>query len=301
YDLAIRAEDANGQSASDSTNLILEGDLKVGNFSITFEDLRVPVVGIPIQVTRTYDSRRRFEDLDFGFGWSVGYQDAKVEESRNPGTGWTVNRYNRGPMGLIADFCVEPLGAPVVTVTLPGGEVERFEVGVSPTCSTYQVIHDVTLTFTAIGNTQSKLEALGDSSARYAGGMLLETGYFSGPVNPDRYKLTTQSGYQYFLKQGVGIEKVIDPNGHTLTYTNDGIFHSSGKAVRFNRDSSGRIQTITDPNGQVLQYSYDSRADLIAAKDALGAETTFSYNRSHGLLEIVDPLGRSLVKNIYDD
>ncbi|EON91942.1 Rhs family protein [Marinobacter lipolyticus SM19] len=301
YDLAILAVDVNGLSGSDMMSLQVEGDLKVGNFSITLEDLSIPVAGIPIRVTRTYDSRQRFEALDFGQGWSIGYQDAKVEESRTLGSYWTVNQYKRGPLNLITDFCVEPLGAPVVTVTLPTGDVERFEVGASPSCNTYQVIKDVTLDFKPVGDTQSTLKALDDSSARYEGGTLLETGTFSGPVDPTRYLLTTQAGYAYTLNQDFGIEKVVDPNGHTLRYTNDGIFHSSGKAVTFQRDSNGRIKAITTPNGDQLSYLYDGDNNLVSSADAQGNATEYTYNRNHGLLDIIDPLGRTLVRNIYDE
>ncbi|AJQ96673.1 choice-of-anchor A family protein [Gynuella sunshinyii] len=301
YDIVLYAEDVNGHTASDSTVIGVEGDLKVGNFSITLEDLNIPMAGIPIRLTRTYDSRRRFEDLDFGYGWSVGYQDVKVEESRTIGKFWSVNQYKRGPFNLIVDFCVEPQGAPVVTITLPTGEVERFEAAASPSCSTYQVINNVDLKFNPVGDTQSTLTALDDSSAYYSGGLLLETGYFSSPVDPDRYKLTTQSGYEYYLNQDFGIDKVVDPNGNTLTYTNNGIFHSSGKAITFNRDSKGRITSITDPNGHRLDYRYDNNGNLTVSEDALDAQTTYVYNRSHGLLDLVDPLGRTLIKNIYDD
>ncbi|WP_169748995.1 putative Ig domain-containing protein [Gynuella sunshinyii] len=301
YDIVLYAEDVNGHTASDSTVIGVEGDLKVGNFSITLEDLNIPMAGIPIRLTRTYDSRRRFEDLDFGYGWSVGYQDVKVEESRTIGKFWSVNQYKRGPFNLIVDFCVEPQGAPVVTITLPTGDVERFEAAASPSCSTYQVINNVDLKFNPVGDTQSTLTALDDSSAYYSGGLLLETGYFSSPVDPDRYKLTTQSGYEYYLNQDFGIDKVVDPNGNTLTYTNNGIFHSSGKAITFNRDSKGRITSITDPNGHRLEYRYDNSGNLTVSEDALDAQTTYVYNRSHGLLDLVDPLGRTLIKNIYDD
>ncbi|WP_171040821.1 Ig-like domain-containing protein [Marinobacter alexandrii] len=299
WDVAVLALDVNGQSASDMITLEVEGDLKVGNFSITLEDLSIPMVGLPIRVTRTYDSRRRFEDLDFGHGWSVGYQDVKVEESRVPGSYWAINQYKRGPMNLITDFCIEPLGAPIVTVTLPTGDVEKFEVGASPRCNTYQVYKDVELVFNPVGDTQSKLVALNESSARYENGILLEKGSFAHAVNPSRYRLTTAAGYVYNLDQDFGTDTVVDPNGHTLRYTNDGIFHSSGKAVTFDRDSHGRIQTITTPNGDVLTYSYSPDGDLVASADAMANTTEYTYNRNHGLLDIIDPLGRTLVRNIY--
>ncbi|WP_431685685.1 Ig-like domain-containing protein [Hahella sp. NBU794] len=301
YDVVLYAEDVNGLSATANTVIAVEGDLKVGNFSITLEDLNIPVAGMPVRVTRTYDSRRRSEALDFGYGWSLGYQDVKIEESRTLGGLWALNQYKRGPFSLILDFCVEPLGAPTVTVTLPDGDVERFEVSASPRCNTYTAMEDVELAFKPVGDTASTLEALDDASGRYVNGKLVDNDTFSRALDPSRYLLTTQAGYKYYLKQGVGIEKVVDPNGHTLTYTNDGIFHSSGKAVRFTRDSQGRIVSMTDPNGNELTYSYDFNGDLEASTDPMAAQTSYTYNRSHGLLDIIDPLGRTIVKNIYDD
>jgi len=41
----------------DSTVYVVEEDLKVGNFTITIQDLSIPVAGIPISINRTYDSR----------------------------------------------------------------------------------------------------------------------------------------------------------------------------------------------------------------------------------------------------
>jgi hypothetical protein len=38
-----------------------------GNFTVSFTDLEVPVAGMPIRVTRTYDSRDK-QPGDFGYG-----------------------------------------------------------------------------------------------------------------------------------------------------------------------------------------------------------------------------------------
>ncbi len=301
YSIVLQVTDVNGQVESASTVVTVEGDLKVGNFSFTVEDMNVPMVGIPISIKRTYDSRRRFELLDFGFGWTIDYQNVKVEESRVPGRFWSINEYRRGPFGVIADFCVEPQGAPVVTVTLPDGDVEKFSVAASPRCNTYQIIKDVSLVFNAEGDTQSTLEAVNDSTAYYLNGNLVETGYFETPVNPSRYRLTTKAGYIYNLDQNFGIETVIDPNGHTLTYTNDGIFHSSGKAVTFERDSDGRIERVIDPSGNAIQYNYDEYLDLRTVIDRDTAETEYTYNANHGLLDIIDPYDRLILRNIYND
>jgi len=306
YSLILEAEDANGLKTQDVVSVVVEGDLKIGNFSITFEDLNVPVAGIPIRVTRTYDSRQRFKRSDFGYGWRVGYQDVKVHESRTPGKFWALNEY-AGAFGIVPNFCVEPMGAPVVTITLPGGDVEQFELGASPRCNMAIPITDVNLVYQAVGDTQSTLEALDHSTAKLVNGHLVETSYFSEPVNPDRYKLTTQAGYVYFLNQDFGVEKIIDPNDHTLTFSDNGILHSSGKSIEFVRNAYGQIEQIIDPAGNILEYKYDLNGDLTNAVDAVayleneeGSRYTY-HGLTHGLDEIFDPLGRRVLKNVYDN
>lgn len=82
YTLVLQATDVNGLTSSDSVNLLVDGDMKVGNFSFTVEDLSIPVAGIPIRVTRTYDSRRRFEDWILA---TVGVWDIRMSRWKNPG------------------------------------------------------------------------------------------------------------------------------------------------------------------------------------------------------------------------
>ena len=105
----------------------------------------------------------------------------------------------------------------------------------------------------------------------------------------------------YTLNQAFGVESIVDPNGNTLTYTDNGIFHSSGKSVTFSRNANGTIETITDPSGAEIRYLQNSNQDLVAVTERDGAETSFTYNRNHGLVDIIDPLGRKVVKNLYDD
>ncbi len=301
YDVLLIAIDANGLESMTSTTYRVDGDLKVGNFSITLEDLNIPLAGIPIRVTRTYDSRRRNENLDFGYGWTVNYQDVKIEESRIPGRFWELVELRSGPFGLFVDFCVEPQGAPIITITLPNGDVESFEVGASPRCNNFTPILDVTLVFNPVGDTQSTLQALNDTSARLLNGNLVETGFFSNPVNPSRYLFTTRQGFEYFLDQGFGITQIVDPNGNTITYSDNGIVHSSGTSIDFIRDANGRITEIVDPAGNAIRYEYSSGGDLSRVVERDSATTNHIYNRSHGLLDIIDPLGRNIVRNIYDD
>ncbi|MFH1493350.1 MAG: DUF6531 domain-containing protein [Pseudomonadota bacterium] len=76
--LAAASTDTNGQQTTTGITVEITRDLKIGQFSLSFLDLEVSAVGIPIRVTRTYDTRRKSEALDFGHGWSVDYQHASA-------------------------------------------------------------------------------------------------------------------------------------------------------------------------------------------------------------------------------
>ncbi|MCU7935407.1 MAG: tandem-95 repeat protein [Candidatus Thiodiazotropha sp. (ex Dulcina madagascariensis)] len=296
YDVALIVTDVNGLQSSNVVQYQVTGDMKVGNFSFTVEDLSIPVAGIPITVNRTYDTRKRFNDLDFGYGWTIDYQSVKVEENIKLGLNWTLTSSG----GLFTNYCIEPVGAHVVTVTLPDGKVEKFDMGVSPSCNLLIPILDVNPVFTARAGTSSELVATDVGILRYNGGTLLDMGDVD-VYDSTRYQLTTAEGYVYSLDQNFGIRTVIDPNGNTLTYSSSGIVHSSGKSVTFVRDGQGRITRVTDPNGNHIDYGYNVNGDLASVTNQVGEVTQHRYNRSHGLTEYIDPRGITPARNIYDD
>ncbi|CAA0121101.1 tRNA(Glu)-specific nuclease WapA [Halioglobus japonicus] len=301
YNLQLEALDTSRNTGLDSSRVILTGDMKVGNFSFTVTDLDIPLSGIPIQVNRTYDSRQRHQNLDFGYGWTLDYQNVKIEESRPISAGWSLNENFYGPFGAFVDYCVEPLGTPLVTITLPSGSVETFEVRATPECNQFIPIIDVEFDFVAVDGTTSTLEQTDYQTLRFTGGKLVEIAGDQQP-DPDNYVLTTKAGFVYVLEQHVGIKTITDPNGNTLTYTDDGILHSDGKSVDFERDEdSGLITAIIDPKGQRYEYVRDGEGDLISMTDPENAVSTYTYNSNHGLLEMFDPLDRKLIKNHYDD
>ena len=110
--LGLKAVDANGAESETGVTVSVEGDLKVGNFSLTFEDLTVPLSGLPITLTRTYDSRERQTAGDFGQGWRLGYQSLRLHEAAKAGPHWKVS--NEG--GTLGQWCLDPVGERLVSV-----------------------------------------------------------------------------------------------------------------------------------------------------------------------------------------
>jgi hypothetical protein len=158
YRLELQATDQLGRESRSEVVISVEGGLKVGHFGITFEDLQIPLAGLPITLTRSYDSRRAGHRLDFGHGWSLGHQTLRLYESRLPGYGWYLDP-RPGPYGLLTDYCIVSQRPNLVTITRPDGQVERFRAKASPECTSGQPITDVTLVFAAQDGTHSRAPA----------------------------------------------------------------------------------------------------------------------------------------------
>lgn len=307
YALILRATDISGNVGSDSVVLRVTGDMKVGHFSLTFEDVSIPVAGIPIRVTRTYDTRRRNEALDFGHGWTVDYQSVRVHESARPGFSWRTYQPVPGPFG---EWCTRSNGDRVVTVTLPDGAVESFRAKAEPECTALVPEGNVHLVFEPIDGTDSKLEQTSFGLLRVATTAgsdvynLVDVGNPTEPVDPDEYRLTTPEGVVYELDQHFGIRRVIEPGGQSLTYSAAGIVHSTGVGVQFIRDAQDRIQEIVLPDGQVLFYTYTAAGDLESFTDPVASTTRFTYDLvafPHYLTAIDDPGNVQVLRNEYDD
>src|SRR5207244_2701454 len=108
--------DQSGQSSTAAVDVIVDGSQAIGAFSLTFLDLSVPVAGLPIEVTRTYDSRDKGQG-DFGFGWRLGLTSLRLQENATIGTGWQgTTSSDEFPV-----LCVEATRAHIVSVRLPDG------------------------------------------------------------------------------------------------------------------------------------------------------------------------------------
>jgi YD repeat-containing protein len=297
YDLVLAATDINGNQATDKVTILVFGDLKVGIFTVSFLDLDIDADGIPVRVSRTYDSRKRGQSLDFGYGWTVDYQNVPVQKSAIIGVGWEV--YKKG----LVTFCIRPAGKRTVSITLPDGKVERFDAVASPDCAVGAVPTDVTINYIARPGTTSTLETPGSGGLLAQGGTLYDGGT-GEPFNPVRYVVKTLEGFTYQLRDlGNGasrIDAITDLAGNTLTYTANGIVHSNGQSITFTRDALGRISQINDPRGGKLSYGYGAAGDLLTVTDRVNQQTTMTYNREHGLLTYTDPRGIQLLRNEFD-
>ena len=94
YIVRLTATDANGNASVDAAAPVdVAGNLKLGNFTLSFNDLTVPVAGIPITVTRTYDTLNVGSSGEFGPGWRLEFRDTRLRTSVEP-TGLEVRIHN---------------------------------------------------------------------------------------------------------------------------------------------------------------------------------------------------------------
>ncbi|HEY9621936.1 MAG TPA: putative Ig domain-containing protein [Crinalium sp.] len=304
YAVRLTATDAQGNTSVVEDSLSVAGELKLGNFRLSFTDLSVPVTGIPITVTRTYDTLTSATSDDFGYGWRMEFRDTDLRTS------------------LKQDPQLEELeGSPAfkqdtrVYITLPGGKREAFIFkptgdrlnaffGQAPEAALYRpaFVGDKGVTSTLIVKGASSTY-LNYSQGQFTG--LSGTGY--NPANTEYggvYLLTTKDGTQYEIDAKTGdLLTVTDLNGNKLTYTDNGVYSSTGKQVTFERDAQGRITAVKDPNQTYIGYGYDTLGNLISVTDRENNVTRMKYetpNQPHYLSEIIDPLNRTGVRNEYD-
>ena len=84
YIVIVVAYDTNGQGTVRGIQLDVTGNAKLGEFRLEFTDLTLPLAGIPITVSRVYDTREAGTSGDFGYGWKLGVQDADIRETVSP-------------------------------------------------------------------------------------------------------------------------------------------------------------------------------------------------------------------------
>ncbi len=315
YVLRLEATDAGGHIATLDQQVNVSDNLKLGNFSLSFTDLSVPVSGIPITVTRTYDTLTAAQSGDLGFGWRLEFRDVDLRSSVAPRDDELATE-----LGFHNPF----RDGTRVYVTLPGGQREGFtfqpqinrltrlllmflpaDASLPEEAWQYDPVFvpdpGVTDSLTLSGATTMTRDATGAYfSALVSGNVPFNP---ADPVYDASYMLTTKDGLAYNIDAATGkLQTVTDANGNTVTFTANGITSSTGVGVTFERDPQGRITSVTDPQGQQVKYRYDLNGDLVAATDRTNNTTQFVYREApaHYLDQVIDPLGRTGVRTEYD-
>jgi RHS repeat-associated protein len=323
-----------------SVPFILESGLKLGQFSFSQQDLAIPLAGIPLTVTRTYNSINP-DKGDFGYGWTyaLGSMDVSLDETRE-------NVFDLAgddgeddlPSGT---FSLRNGGGYDVTLTLPNGQRTTFYFQLSSADANnncqpqWQAAPGVTATLGVQGN---PLYNLGEGGS--PGWYEIDNGSEGVPYNNMDFKgfvLTNQDGTLYYInRDDMGshspggdwlvetygppyLARIVQRSGDTITINPNSIVHVYSNAVttqiEFQRNADGLISSVTDPNGTggpaAIQYIYDNNDNLISVLNLVDRDdagtyvtNTFSYNNAnfpHFITGIINANGTPVAKNIYDD
>jgi RHS repeat-associated protein len=338
-ELLLEATDANG-SKSDQVFAVVSGQQKIGNFTVSFVDMTIPISGLPIQVVRTYDSRNKRQG-DFGVGWSLSFNSIKLEITRPLGIAWRKADYSNPLFPYTPRFCNEETAPHVVTVTFPDGKVEQFKPILETArnngapCSLLGTDHGWVRFVPTTPRTYSKLAFAGGDDAAEADldatneNLWQGHGLYEDVFDATSYVLTTQDGIEYtFDRTAVGppqrfaLTRMEDRNGNAVNFTATSITaEPSGHEVIINREAGeGFINTICDPLNHCVSYEYtqanfaptgpaDYRYLLQKYRDRTqqtgwGAPFTgFTYHEElpHLLETIDDPLGNRGTWTGYDE
>jgi len=335
YRLHLSATTKNGQSSDDVQDVWIRGGLKIGQFSLSFNDLTLPVAGMPISLTRTYDSRDGRKG-EFGVGWSLSSNDVRLQ-SNGPVGGveigdakyyWQIVPSAGGFYG--PNYNLVNTKKRLVSITLPDGKVYAFQATTNP--SQWSAIQGAPTELQVVWQAQSGTHATLKSTDQSGAVTLSDTG---GPVwlqdandptqplyDPHEWELTLPSGgvFHFHLDGDMShggkarLDSIKDLSGNTLTFVHNGDGTLAGlqssdatghvsRSVSLHHDSAGFVDSITDPDGASLSYSRDTLNNLVRVTDRVGNPTTMGYGTSgfpHYLSSIVDARGVRAERSDYD-
>lgn len=250
-----------------------------GDFWHTFTDDAIPGRGLPLDLTRTYNSLSAGTDGPFGYGWSSSYT---MSLSIDPVSGnATVNQEN---------------GA---TTTFTPGSGGTFTAPPNVFASLVQN-GDGTYTFTRRGREKFTFGSAGKLLSESDLNGYTTTLSYDGSGN--LVAITDPAGRQLTLSYGANgkIASVSDPGSRTVQYGYDGagnltsVTDTGGGVTQFGYDANHLMTTMTDPNNGTITNVYDSQGRLTSQTDAMQRKTTYQYDPAQ--TTITSPKGNVTVQ-----
>jgi RHS repeat-associated protein len=313
----------------DAPNVAYEADpvnTANGNYAYQYTDLSIPTRGLPLDVTRAYNSLSP-DSGPLGYGWRHNWMVTAEEY----GDDVYVTYGNGRQIRFTWDGSAYE-GAPGVfsTLTKSGNLFHLTEKD--------QTIYH----FDAQGRLDSVEDANGNTTTlAYDGqerlttvtgpaGRSLTFGYTS-PISDSLISTIIDPsgrtlGYTYNVTGE--LKMVTDVQGYTTTYTYDGNhrmltatdanghtfvtneYNDAGRVVKqwdgdeklwtFAYDEPDHDTIVTDPLGRATTYNYDSELRLVSETDALGNTISYVYDADNNRTQVTDKDGHTTRYN-YDD
>lgn len=216
-------------------------DIKTGEFSDSYQDLFFPGRGLPLQVTRSYNSRDLYEG-PFGHGWKFNMEIKLTVAASGSQEVVTI----RTADGVRLDFSRNQDGS----YSAPTGWSDHLIKN-----------SDGSFTWTQGPCTGSC------GSPRY---LFDSSGYLVSITDPNNNQMT----FSYDSKGK--LTQVTDAPGRKLTISYGsnskitGITDPAGRIFTYGYDANDNLITYADPAGNTVNYGYDGAHNLISITDARG-------------------------------
>jgi YD repeat-containing protein len=311
YVIRVTAFNTNGLGQVEGVVVSVVGNAKLGEFRLEFTDLQIPLNGIPITITRVYDTREAGRDGDFGFGWTLGVRDGQIRETVPPGPG----------DGLFSTGHSFVPGKTRVYITNPAGERFTFDQEFAYggfLSATYRPVFrpdpGVTDTLTTDGRIKSVTDADGHAAVQEydlqnstetvrdrRGNPTVIT--YNDRGNVTRRVQPTEFGdivTQYFYEDPANPDremKVINPRGFTTTNTYDGRGNlltetTTDGTSTYTYNASNKVTSVTDPLNHSTNYAYIG-TNLVRVVNPLGDFADFNYDGNGHVTEYTDFAGNT--------
>lgn len=274
-----------------------------GNLVLQKKDLSIPGRGVPVSLTRTYNSRKETIAGMFGYGWISEWEARLIDAGNGPityidedntrhifgqqvGGGYIVND------GTYLTLVKNTDGTYVMTK--PDGTKYNFH----PDGWMKSIVdtngNTTTLTWDSSGN----LSTLTDASGRQTTLTYNSNGDVTSMTDPASHTIS------YSYDASGNLTKVTDAAGNATTYAYDtnhnltGVTNSRNITETINYDASNRVSSMSQPitiNGtaqtSTTSYSYDTTNEVTSVTDGNGNRVDYSYNANGNVVQVTeDPL-----------
>ena len=337
WTLSFYAEDASGKVVTATRSIEIASDVKIGNFGLSFSDLRADLGNLPLSVDRTYDSQKASQKGDFGYGWDLEIQrgELRVDLSNNGRADSFGNRdgYYFGtplaitlPGGREVSYTTQLLPVPGALAGGVNGQLGLYRAVFMPSLGDGDMVLDLV---TESGRRSSETADATDAAAPlpvllgYAPNVIAadsalgsaqvyleeSTGYlYSDITRTERWNPTrTRGGLDFRVRNASGEEYIYDSDTGELRSMRDRLgnemsFRDEGDTIS-TKDSSGKLlaelRIERDDEDRVESASYWA-LDPDTDQLALVDEVLYGYDAAGDLVAFTDQAG-AVTEYGYDE
>ena len=122
------------------------------------------------------------------------------------------------------------------------------------------------------------------------------------------YILTRKNQQKYYFNQSGMLANIANRTGQSLIlgYDSSGKLDTitepiSGQNIYLSYNGQGLLDRISDNLNRQVSFSYDANHNLVSITDAMGQTTTYVYDNEDRIVQIIDCAGITVFTNTYDE